>query len=114
MLMHGVHALIDQEYSGDINIVPRFRWYNPSKVLSHIPERELIALMEAGERSTYPTVEAIRRCTRISRTMEEVLYRFEYGDLRPRGDRYHRPQAARGPAPKSQSGRGARGESEAA
>ena len=100
MLMHGVHALIDQEYSGDINIVPRFRWYNPTKILSHIPEQELIALMEAGERSTYPTVEAIRTCTRISRTMEEILYRFEYGDLRPQGDRYHRPRASRRrPAP---------------
>ena len=100
MLMHGVHALIDQEYSGDINIVPRFRWYNPTKILSHISEQELIALMQAGERSTYPTVEAIRSCTRISRTMEEILYRFEYGDLRPQGDRYHRPRASRRrPAP---------------
>lgn len=100
MLMHGVHALIDQEYSGDINIVPNFRWYNPAKILSHLSERELVALLQAGERSTFPQVEAIRICTRISRTMEEILHRFEYGDLRPQGDQYHRPRASRRrPAP---------------
>ncbi|MDG2410642.1 MAG: DUF3336 domain-containing protein, partial [Halioglobus sp.] len=29
LLMNSVHALVDQEYSGDINIVPSFSWYNP-------------------------------------------------------------------------------------
>lgn len=100
MLLNGVHALMDQEYSGDINIVPRFRWYNPTKILAHLTEKELMALMEAGERSAFPHVEAIRTCTQISRTMEEMLHRFEYGDLRPEGDEYHRPRASRRrPAP---------------
>jgi NTE family protein len=100
MLLNGVHALMDQEYSGDINIVPRFRWYNPTKILAHLTEKQLMELMEAGERSTFPHVESIRTCTRISRTMEEILHRFEYGDLRPQGDQYHRPRASRRrPAP---------------
>jgi TAG lipase/steryl ester hydrolase/phospholipase A2/LPA acyltransferase len=43
MLLNGVHALMDQEYSGDINIVPSFRWYNPAKILSHLSEKELLA-----------------------------------------------------------------------
>jgi NTE family protein len=100
MLLNGVHALMDQEYSGDINIVPSFRWYNPAKILSHLSEKELVMLMEAGERSAFPAVESIRTCTQISRTMEEILHRFEYGDLRPQGDQYHRPRASRRrPAP---------------
>lgn len=100
MLMNGVHALMDQEYSGDINIIPQFRWYNPTKILSHLSEKELLALLEAGERSAFPHVEAIRTCTQISRRMEEILHRFEYGDLRPQGDEYHRPRASRRrPAP---------------
>lgn len=77
MLMHGVHALIDQEYSGDINIVPSFRWYNPTKLLSHLSEQDLLKLMEGGEHSAYPQIEAIRQCTRISRTMEQILGRFK-------------------------------------
>lgn len=100
MLMSSVHALMDQEYSGDINIVPKFSWYNPAKLLSHLSEKDLIALMQGGELSTYPAVEAIRTCTKISRTMEEILNRFEQGDLRPDESDYHRPRTSRRrPAP---------------
>ncbi len=95
MLMSSIHGLMDQEYSGDINIVPNFSWYNPAKLLSHLSEKDLVALMEGGERSTYPEVEAIRICTRISRTMEEILGRFEQGDLRPDESEYHRPRSSR-------------------
>jgi TAG lipase/steryl ester hydrolase/phospholipase A2/LPA acyltransferase len=95
MLMNSVHALIDQEYSGDVNIVPSFRWYNPAKILSHLSEKDLIELMEGGEHSTFDSVESIRICTKISRTMEELLTRFETGDLRPDAAETHRPRASR-------------------
>ncbi|MCB1687894.1 MAG: DUF3336 domain-containing protein [Halioglobus sp.] len=105
MLMSSVHALMDQEYSGDINIVPKFRWYNPAKLLSHLSEKDLIALMHAGEHSTYPAVEAIRTCTKISRTMEEILHRFEQGDLRPDESGYHRPRTSRRRPPPTRTDR---------
>lgn len=95
MLVSSVHALLDQEYSGDINIVPSFRWYNPAKLISHLSEKDLIDLMQGGEHSAYPNIEAIRTCTKISRTMEEILFRFEQGDLRPDSDEYHRPRSSR-------------------
>lgn len=95
MLMNSVHALIDQDYSGDINIVPSFRWYNPAKILSHLSEKDLIELMEGGEHSAYASVEPIRICTKVSRTMEEILTRFETGDLRPDAKEVHRPRASR-------------------
>lgn len=95
LLMNGIHSLLDQEYSGDINIVPSFRWYNPAKILSHLSEKELVALMQGGAHSCFPSVETIRICTKISRTMEEILHRFEYGDLRPSSDEYRRPRASR-------------------
>ncbi|MCG6872830.1 MAG: DUF3336 domain-containing protein, partial [Gammaproteobacteria bacterium] len=105
LLMSSIHALMDQEYSGDINIVPDFGWYNPAKLLSHLSEKDLIALMEGGRRTTYPVVEAIRTCTRISRTMEEILQRFEHGDLRPRDEEYHRPRASRRRPPPTRADR---------
>ena len=105
MLMNSIHALMDQEYSGDINIVPSFRWYNPAKILSHLSEKDLIALMEGGAHSTYPSIEAIRICTRISRTMEELLLRFEVGDLRPDESEYHRPRASRRRPPPTEAER---------
>ena len=107
MLMNSVHALIDQEYSGDINIVPSFRWYNPAKILSHLSEKDLIELMEGGEHSTYPSVESIRICTKISRTMEEILTRFETGDLRPDSSEVHRPRSSRRRPPPTRADRAA-------
>ncbi|GAB3278138.1 DUF3336 domain-containing protein [Parahaliea aestuarii] len=95
LLLNGIHSLMDQEYSGDINIIPSFRWYNPAKLLSHISEKELLALVEGGEHSAYPHIETIRVCTKISRTMEEILQRFEYGDLRPTEADYRRPRSSR-------------------
>ena len=105
MLLNGIHALMDQEYSGDINVVPSFRWYNPAKILSHLTEKELMELMEGGENSAFPNVEAIRICTKISRTMEEILQRFEYGDLRPKDTDYHRPRASRRRPPATRADR---------
>jgi TAG lipase/steryl ester hydrolase/phospholipase A2/LPA acyltransferase len=105
MLMNSVHALIDQEYSGDVNIVPSFRWYNPAKILSHLSEKDLIELMEGGEHSTYASVESIRICTKISRTMEDILTRFETGDLRPDAAETHRPRASRRRPPPTKADR---------
>lgn len=105
MLLNGIHALMDQEYSGDINIVPSFSWYNPTKLLSHLSEKELMDLMEGGEHSAYPNIESIRLCTKISRTMEEILHRFEYGDLRPDSADVHRPRASRRRPPPTRADR---------
>jgi hypothetical protein len=105
LLMSSVHSLMDQEYSGDINIVPNFRWYNPAKLISHLSEKDLLDLMEGGERSSYPEVEAIRICTKISRTMEEILSRFESGDLRPDESEYHRPRSSRRRPPPTRADR---------
>jgi len=104
LFMNGVHSLMDQEYSGDINIVPSFRWYNPGKVLSHLSEKDLLDLVEGGEHSSYPNIEAIRTCTKISRTMEEILHRFEYGDLRP-GEGARKPRSSRRRPPPTRADR---------
>ncbi len=114
LLMNGIHSLIDQEYSGDINIVPSFRWYNPAKILSHLSEKELVALMEGGAHSAFPNIEAIRICTKISRVMEDILNRFEYGDLRPDSGKYRRPRASRRRPPPTRSDREAQREQLAA
>ncbi len=95
MIVHGMHALLDQEYTGDINIVPSFRMANPARLLSHLDEKELLNLIGFGEQACFEKVEAIRRCTSISRTIEEILYRFEYGDLRPDPKKFRRPRSSR-------------------
>ena len=95
MMMHGLHALMDQEYTGDINIIPSFRLANPLRLLSHVDDKQLLEIVRYGEQACFEKVEAIRRCTMISRTLEEILYRFEYGDLRPDARKYRRPRSSR-------------------
>jgi len=95
MMLHSVHALLDQEYSGDINIVPKFRLQNPLKLISQPSSDELGLLVREGQRATFSRLESIRRCTQISRTLEEILHRFEYGDLRPAPGTYRRPKSSR-------------------
>ena len=106
LLLNGVHSFLDQKYSGDINIVPSFRWYNPGKILSHLSEKDLMELVDGGEHSTYPTIESIRTCTKISRTMEEILHRYEFGDLRPDATVY-RPRSSRRRPPATRADRDA-------
>ena len=100
MMLHGLHALMDQEYTGDINIMPSFRLANPLRLLSHLNEEELIRLTHHGAHACYEKVEAIRRCTQISRTLEDILYRYEYCDLRPDPAAVRKPRSSRRrPAP---------------
>ena len=94
MMLHSIHALLDQEYSGDINIVPKFRPQNPLKLISQPSADELRLLVREGQHATFSRLESIRRCTQISRTLEEILHRFEYGDLRPAPGTYRRPKSS--------------------
>jgi len=99
MFVNSIHSLLDQEYSGDVNIVPSFRWYNPGKLLSHLSEKDLMELVDGGEHASFESVETIRTCTKISRTMEEILHRFEFGDLRPDATVYRPRSSRRRPPP---------------
>lgn len=68
-----IHGVIDQDYTGDINILPRFNWYDPRKMLAHASQDDRNELIQQGERSAYYHVETIRSCTLISRTLDEIL-----------------------------------------
>ncbi len=75
------YSVATQDYTADVNILPRRRFWNPTKLLAVLTEREIRELVSEGERSTWPKVELIRNCTLISRTLERVL-----GDLNERVD----------------------------
>lgn len=98
-LVNSVHSLLDQNYSGDINIVPRFQWSSMTKLLSHITEEEMILLMNEGEAATWPELQAIETCTRISRALDDILERFERGDLKPVRAARRRPKRPTGKKP---------------
>lgn len=65
-------AILNQDYIGDINILPPFRFHKPTRLLSHLSEQEIADLIAMGERSTWPKIEMIRLQTKISRNLEQI------------------------------------------
>jgi TAG lipase / steryl ester hydrolase / phospholipase A2 / LPA acyltransferase len=70
-------SVVNQDYIGDVNIMPRNRIPHPFRVLHHLGEKEIAQLMREGERATWRRMEMIRVQTRISRILEEILQRYE-------------------------------------
>lgn len=85
------HALLDQKYTGDINIIlskDDFRWMNV--LFDYTGDDEVVGLIEAGKRSTWPRIAQIRNATIIARTLDEILEGLdlqEFGEL-PHGARH--------------------------
>jgi len=69
-------SVINQDYVGDINILPANRYFNPFRVLAFLTEDEIRDLVRAGQRATWPKVEMIRIQTRISRTLDRILSEY--------------------------------------
>jgi NTE family protein len=45
--------------------------------LAQLSEKETMVLISEGEAATWPRMEMIRNCTRISRTLDAILDRLE-------------------------------------
>jgi len=72
-----MRSIINQDYVGDINILPDYRLINPARLLGFPGEKQVKKLIASGERCTWPKLEMIRQQTRISRTLREILQRYE-------------------------------------
>jgi TAG lipase / steryl ester hydrolase / phospholipase A2 / LPA acyltransferase len=70
-------SVLAQTYTGDINILPPTRFHNPLRLLSSRTTDEILEMIRAGERSSWPKIEAIRLQTRISRTLDAILADLE-------------------------------------
>ena len=75
------YGLATQDYTADINIIPRRRFWSPSKLLSILSEEETRFMIAEGEAATWPKIEMIRNCTRISRTLDRILEGMETRSL---------------------------------
>lgn len=77
-----VHALVSQDYSADITITPDFKALNPWKIFSNPDTEDIYSLVRAGELSTWPKIEWIRYCTKISRTLDSIIESLTSEELR--------------------------------
>jgi NTE family protein len=72
-----MRSIINQDYVGDINILPDYRLINPTKLLGFPGEKKVRKLIASGERCTWPKLEMIRQQTRISRTLRQILQDYQ-------------------------------------
>jgi len=84
LLTRMAYGIATQGYTADINILPRRRFWNPRKLLTIFSEEETRFMIAEGELATWPKIEMIRNCTRISRTLDRILDRLEETRLHAR------------------------------
>ncbi|WP_022959768.1 MULTISPECIES: DUF3336 domain-containing protein [Spongiibacter] len=75
------NAVVSQEYTGDINIIPRYRFFDPRKLLNELTEEQLRFFIREGERASWPKIEMIRTSTKISRKLADILEEYEAEEL---------------------------------
>jgi len=72
-IINGYISLVSQTYTGDINILPSSRFLSPTKILAARNSEEVMALINEGERATWPHIERIRIQTHVSRTLNRLI-----------------------------------------
>lgn len=77
-----VHAMVAQDYTADITITPDFKALNPWKIFSNPDTEDIYKLVRAGEQTTWPKIEWIRNCTKISRTLDSIIASLEQEEIR--------------------------------
>lgn len=81
-MLSQVHALLAQDYSADITITPNFNTLNPWKLFNNPSPEDIQKLVLAGERATWPKVEWIRNCTKVSRTLDGIIEQLEQEEIK--------------------------------
>jgi hypothetical protein len=71
--IHKIRSIIDQQYMGDINILPDPTLANFMHVMSNPSQQSLTELFKHGERATWPQLDLIKRNTLISKTLQKYL-----------------------------------------
>ncbi|NJN52385.1 MAG: hypothetical protein HC809_12140 [Gammaproteobacteria bacterium] len=66
------YSVAVQDYTADINILPKRRLWDPRKLLSILSEKETRQLIREGERAAWPKIEMIRNCTLVGRTLDRA------------------------------------------
>lgn len=70
-------SVINQDYTGDINIIRPPKFWSPTKILSDLGQEDIDELIDTGERTAWPKVEMVRTQTAISRALEAILAKID-------------------------------------
>ncbi|MCV2885112.1 DUF3336 domain-containing protein [Aestuariibacter sp. AA17] len=71
--IHKIRSIIEQQYVGDINILPERGLGNVKHIFANPSLEGITTLMDNAERATWPQIDVIKRNTRISKTLNKHL-----------------------------------------
>jgi TAG lipase/steryl ester hydrolase/phospholipase A2/LPA acyltransferase len=82
LAIHKVRSVIDQQYVGDINILPSATFTNLKHIASNPNLKNIQELIYHGERATWPKLDLIKRNTMISKTLRGYLTQLKQREAR--------------------------------
>ncbi|WP_051275334.1 DUF3336 domain-containing protein [Aestuariibacter salexigens] len=85
LALHKVRSVIEQQYVGDVNILPDRNLGNISRILSNPTLATITDLIESGERATWPHINTIKRNIAISTTFRKHLKALKEREARVLG-----------------------------
>jgi TAG lipase / steryl ester hydrolase / phospholipase A2 / LPA acyltransferase len=88
-------SLLNQEVSGDINIVRPMFLLSPAKLLSNLSISDVGKLIALGEQAAWPKVEMIRTQSLVSVTLTAILADFDEREKQSNRKRDNRPYSPR-------------------
>jgi len=75
--IHKVRSVIDQQYVGNINILPKGKLANYKYLLANPSKDSLAQLLRNAEQATWPRIDEIKRSTKISKTFQKYLKKLK-------------------------------------
>ena len=69
------HSVLNQSYSGDVNIYPSFRFFNPRMLFKQLSSKEVRQLADMGRSATWPKIEMLKNCMLLSNILDDALAR---------------------------------------
>ncbi|PKP99653.1 MAG: DUF3336 domain-containing protein [Alphaproteobacteria bacterium HGW-Alphaproteobacteria-13] len=76
-LANMARLVINQEYTGDINIIRPPKFWSPTKILSDLAQQDIDELIDIGQRTAWPKIEMVRTQTAISRALDAILAKID-------------------------------------
>jgi predicted acylesterase/phospholipase RssA len=72
-----IEGLSAQQYTGDVNIFPGFRMFDPRKFGKRWDVKEVEYLIREGELATWPKIEMIGNCVRVGNKLRQAIDKIE-------------------------------------
>lgn len=84
--IHKVRSIVDQQYVGDVNILPKRGFSSLKHILSNPSEKSIKELIDGAERATWPEIDLIKRNTQISKTFNKYVKQLKAREQRVLSD----------------------------